>query len=289
VVKPGVLPDVATRDSRTRVPARTAFPSPVPLASCPHPSLAPPLQSAHCDEHCLTVLAEGGGASHRHDEVLVSPGQRLPSPGLFSWGSGSGSARHVLHARARMQRPLAPLPLGVMVGAGKEQTGCIPRTGSRRLPCGKWREWGGGEWGGRECVNACMCSPRCEPRVCFVGARARVRACVCMCCLRIWVYCMCVLRAGLEAAAQLGMSYVKRMFRSGSHEAGLVRTPSGLSPPATTRAGAGGARAGASDGDATFRAGAGAAGPEGHSARCVCAIAFFTVRTFSGRGGLVGW
>jgi hypothetical protein len=51
------------------------------------------------------VLAEGGGAQHRP----TSPNTHRPH-----------SSSHRIHVRSRKQKPLAPLPSGVMVGAGLE-------------------------------------------------------------------------------------------------------------------------------------------------------------------------
>lgn len=64
------------------------------------------------------VLAEGGGMRHR-------PGGQL-TPSL-------SSGNHRIHVRSRMQKPLAPLPSGVMVGAGLEAAAQLGKSLVQRL------------------------------------------------------------------------------------------------------------------------------------------------------------
>jgi hypothetical protein len=74
------------------------------------------------DDHAVEVLAEGGGLQHR---VPSSRDPRLLSRTQHSFGSSHA----LLHSRTRRQRPLAPLPTGVMVGAGA----CVARSCPRSI------------------------------------------------------------------------------------------------------------------------------------------------------------
>lgn len=76
---------------------------------------------AEVSDAVAAVLAEGGGLQHR---MTSPPGITRPHTDRHS---------HRLHVRSRMQKPLAPLPSAVMVGAGLEAAAQLGKSLVKRL------------------------------------------------------------------------------------------------------------------------------------------------------------